>query len=144
MFFSTPLQWHGIMADSHENIQCTEFCSISHITARLEKMFIYFFQLPGLMRVSSQPLSAILALLFFFPGGKEILINMISPHASEGYGGLTVTFSSGIKYSIQVKHLSVEGGFFWQNSTVLKRRWKTSKRNGRKKEEKRERDDNEA
>ena len=122
MFFSTPLQWHGIMADSHENIQCTEFCSISHIKARLEKMFIYFFQLPGLMRVSSQPLSAILAMLFFFPGGKEILINMISPHASEGYGGLTVTFCSGIKYSIQVKHLSVEGGFFWQNSTVLKRR----------------------
>ena len=68
---------------------------------------------------------------------------MISPHASEGYDGLTVTFCSGIQYSIHVKHLSVEGGFFWQNSTVLKRRWKRSKRNGREKEEKRGRDDDE-
>ena len=40
-----------------------------------------------------------------------------------------------MQYAIQVKHLSVEGGFFWLNSTVLKRRWKTSERNGR--EEKR-------
>lgn len=57
---------------------------------------------------------------------------MISPHASEGYGD---TLCSGMQYSIQVKHLSVEGGFFWQNSTVLKRRWKTSERNGREEEE---------
>lgn len=71
MFFSTPLQWHGIMADSHENIQCAEFCSISHIKAHLEKMFIYLFQLPGLIRVSSEPLSAILALLFFFQKEKK-------------------------------------------------------------------------
>ena len=46
-----------------------------------------------------------------------------------------------MQYAIQVKHLSVEGGFFWLNSTVLKRRWKTSERNGR--EEKRGRDDDE-
>ena len=62
MFFSTPLQWHGIVADSPENIQCAEFCSISHIKASLETMFMYFFQLPGLMSV--QP--TILALLYFF------------------------------------------------------------------------------
>lgn len=46
-----------------------------------------------------------------------------------------------MQYTIQVKHLSVEGGCFWQNSTVLKRRCETSKRNGREEEGKRRGED---
>ena len=66
---------------------------------------------------------------------------MISPHASEGYGGLTMTHSA-LAHNM-VKHLPVQGGCFLQNGTVLKRRWEMSKRNGREEGKRRRREEEE-